>query len=184
MITNHQNGLHERMMSSEGMDDKRNSSNAADQKKKRGGTEKKSSPDQLEWKELNYLINQPIKKHIIHNAFGTVKKGEICALIGSSGAGKTTLLNLLAHKIVGTQDQKITGEFSFDGMRIKSAAEMKAFSSFLRQEDFFHHNLTPREVLKFVLDLTSKEDEQIKREKVNFSLQQLNLLRCADSRVL
>lgn len=138
-------------------------------------------PKVFEWKHLNYVLNKN-KKQVLTDAFGTVKKGEITALIGSSGAGKSSLLNVLAHKIhSGTG--KVTGMICFDGKQIPSAGELKKYSSYLRQEDIFHVNLTPREVLRFSLNMTSNESDEVKTKKINETLKQLNLEKCADSRI-
>lgn len=144
-------------------------------------SEKPNTPGQFEWKEINYVLHKQ-SKQVLFDAFGTVKKGEICALIGSSGAGKTTLLNVLAHKIK-TSTGKVTGEFSFDGIRIKQGEDLKRFAAYLRQDDFFHPNMTPREVLQFALDLTSTAPQAEKKLKIEETLGQLNLSKCADSRV-
>ena len=140
-----------------------------------------SYPRVFEWKYLNYVLNKN-KRQVLKDSFGTVRKGEITALIGSSGAGKTTLLNVLAHKI-HPSGGKVTGMICFDGKQIPGARELKKYASYLRQEDIFHSNLTPREVLTFALDLTSSEPAHIKRSKVNETLRQLNLEKCANSRI-
>jgi ABC-type multidrug transport system ATPase subunit len=138
-------------------------------------------PQAFEWRDLNYVIHKN-KKQVLYEAFGTVKKGEITALIGSSGAGKSTLLNVLAHKTQSSMG-KATGVICFDGKPIPSARELKKFSSYLRQEDIFHVNLTPREVLMFSLNMISNESAQVKANKINETLKQLNLEKCADSRI-
>ena len=138
-------------------------------------------PKVFEWKHLNYVLHKS-KKQVLFDAFGTVRKGEITALIGSSGAGKSTLLNALAHKIKSNTG-KISGMICFDGKQIPSAGELKKYASYLRQEDIFHINLTPREVLKFSLNLTSNDSEAEKTRRVNETLKQLNLDKCADSRI-
>lgn len=138
-------------------------------------------PSSFEWRNLNYILKQN-NKQVLFDAFGTVKKGEIVALIGSSGAGKTTLLNVLAHK-VHTWKGTVSGQRCLEGEEIKSAAQLKIYSSYLRQEDIFHVNLTPREVLTFALNMTSYASALIKKKRVNETLQQLNLEKCADSRI-
>lgn len=138
-------------------------------------------PTVFEWKHLNYVLKSN-KKQVLYDAFGTVRKGEITALIGSSGAGKSTLLNVLAHKI-HSNTGKVTGMICFDGKQIPHANELKKYSSYLRQEDIFHVNLTPRQVLSFSLSMTSNESTAIKNKKINETLRQLNLEKCADSRI-
>lgn len=138
-------------------------------------------PTVFEWKHLNYVLKKN-KKQVLFDAFGTVKKGEITALIGSSGAGKSSLLNVLAHK-THSSNGKISGMICFDGKPIASGGELKKYASYLRQEDIFHVNLTPRQILTFSLNMTSNEPEEVKKRKINEMLKQLNLEKCADSRV-
>lgn len=140
-----------------------------------------SYPGSFEWQHLNYTIHKN-NKQVLYDAFGTIKKGELMALIGSSGAGKSTLLNVLAHK-VHSWTGKVTGMICMDGKQIASKSELTKYSSYLRQEDIFHVNLTPREVLTFALDMTSNETKVKKDAKVNEMLKELNLLKCADNRI-
>ena len=138
-------------------------------------------PRTFEWRKLNYVLKQN-NKQVIFDAFGTVKKGEIMALIGSSGAGKTTLLNVLAYKTHSWKGT-VTGQRCLEGDQITSASHLKTYSAYLRQEDIFHANLTPREVLTFALNMTSYAPASVKKKRVDETLQQLNLEKCADSRI-
>ena len=138
-------------------------------------------PTVFEWKHLNYKLKKS-KKQVLYEAFGTVRKGEITALLGSSGAGKSSLLNVLAHKTQSSTGN-VTGMICFDGKQITSSSELKKYYSYLRQEDIFHENLTPREVLTFSLNMTSEDSKEVKERKINETLRQLNLEKCADSRI-
>ena len=107
----------------------------------------------LEWRNINYTLYKN-NKTILDQCSGIAREGDITALIGSSGAGKTSLLNLLAHKLVASTG-KITGTISFKNQKINKT-KMKNISSYLRQEDIFHVNLTPRgstEMIKKFLNL-------------------------------
>ena len=135
----------------------------------------------FEWKNLDYTLPAPASKRILTGAFGTVKAGEICALIGSSGAGKTTLLKVLAGKAKGGLVQ---GDLYFQGREVSKRMDtVRRNSGYLRQEDIFHVNLTPREVLRFTLDVSQRLSPKQKDEKVGRMLKEFNLDKCADSRI-
>ena len=121
-------------------------------------------------------------KQVLHQAFGTVKKGEMYAIIGSSGAGKTTLLNVLAFKAnskVGT----VEGRICLDGVPVKSRSELYKVSSYLRQDDVFYPQMTPREALQFHMNMVSDDPARVKSSKINHLLSSMNLAKCADSKV-
>lgn len=54
-----------------------------------------------------------------------------------------------------------------DGSEVKDRETLYKISSYLRQDDIFHTNLTPREVLTFALNMTSIESNSIKKQKIN-----------------
>lgn len=56
-----------------------------------------------------------VKIEALKNASFTVKKGEICIIVGPSGAGKTTLLNIL-----GGMDQLTSGKVFLENEEISS----------------------------------------------------------------
>ena len=133
----------------------------------------------FEWKNLDYILPAPINKQVLTGGFGTVRPGEMCALIGSSGAGKTTLLKALAGK---TRGGVLQGEIYFHGKEITRNFELlRKHSGYLRQEDIFHVNLTPREVLRFTLDVGQVMSSKEKDDKVASMLKEFNLEKCADS---
>ncbi len=51
----------------------------------------------------------------LHDVNFTIKKGEICVIVGPSGAGKTTLLNIL-----GGMDRLTSGQVLLDGAEVSS----------------------------------------------------------------
>ena len=70
----------------------------------------------------------------------TIKKGELCVIVGQSGAGKTTLLNIL-----GGMDRLTTGEVYLDGKEI-SKLNANELALFRRQNVGFvfqFYNLIP-----------------------------------------
>jgi len=71
------------------------------------------------------------RKEILHDVNGSVRSGELLALMGPSGCGKTTLLNILARR--GNRIE-IAGDITFNGEK-PSAAKFRALSSYVEQED-------------------------------------------------
>lgn len=90
---------------------------------------------------------------------------------------------MLAEKYPAAQGTA-SGQICFSGEVIQHRnGFLKKYSSYLRQQDFFYPNLTPREVLYFALDMISRESKEQKLEKVNSILTNLNLGSCADSKI-
>ena len=122
-------------------------------------------PDTFEWENLNYFIKSN-DRQVLCEAFGTVKKGEVYAIVGSSGAGKTTLLNVLAYKS-NSRVGRFEGKICIDGVEVKSKKELYKVSSYLRQDDVFYSKMTPRQALTFQMDMISDESGKIKKGKIN-----------------
>lgn len=134
-----------------------------------------------EWDDVSFTLKEG-GKQILRNSSGFVRSGEMIALIGSSGAGKTTLLNVLGMKL-RCKPGELTGDLRINGEEMKRSRDMKKISAYLRQEDFFHPNLTPFEVLKFALDLKSDASDDLKKVKIENILKQLNILNCRDTKI-
>jgi putative ABC transport system ATP-binding protein len=64
----------------------------------------------------------------LDDASFTVKKGELCVVVGQSGAGKTTLLN-----IMGGIDRATSGKISLDGEYVTDFSE-KQLTEYRRQD--------------------------------------------------
>lgn len=62
--------------------------------------------------ETYHLSKKYGSKYAVHDCNFSVKKGEICGLVGLNGAGKTTLIRLLTSVISPTE-----GEFSLFGVK-------------------------------------------------------------------
>lgn len=122
------------------------------------------------------------QKIILHNESGKVMPGELVALVGASGAGKTTLLNTLAQKLK-PNEVRLEGKIKYDLRDPRKLRQLKLSSSYLRQDDIFHTNLTPREAMTFAMDLQSSQSTSIKKERMEEIFKQLNLTGCADTRI-
>ncbi|GJJ11935.1 hypothetical protein Clacol_006173 [Clathrus columnatus] len=111
---------------------------------------------------------------------GTVKPGEMLAILGPSGAGKTTLIDIIAGK---RKIGKVSGTVEFfdrNGNVVK-----KPRIGFVDQVDTLPPTLTPREYFMFVADLRLPESipKAVKEERVSRVLVQLGLDHVADVRI-
>jgi osmoprotectant transport system ATP-binding protein len=59
----------------------------------------------IEFRGVNYCINDIPRRAIVSNVSLTVSRGETLVLLGRSGSGKTTLLRLINRMLVPTQGQ-------------------------------------------------------------------------------
>lgn len=143
--------------------------------------EKEFLVEEFSWSQLEVRLKST-KKVILNNNTGSIKSGEIVAFIGASGAGKTTLLNALAGKLQKTS-VSFKGKISWLGGEVKSRKIVKSISSYLQQDDVFLNNLTPREIIKFTMDLQSSSREEVKLSTMNQILQDLNLDKCSDLKI-
>ncbi|KAJ3094562.1 ATP-binding cassette multidrug transporter pdr5, partial [Phlyctochytrium bullatum] len=57
--------------------------------------------NELRWNDITYAINvgKPGERRILNKLNGSIKSGEMVAIMGSSGAGKTTLLSCLSGRL-------------------------------------------------------------------------------------
>ena len=74
----------------------------------------------------------------------TIRKGDICGLIGRNGAGKTTLM-----KIITTLTRKSEGSFSLFGVSDDELQNAKRRIGSLIENPAFFGNLTAYENLKY-----------------------------------
>lgn len=135
----------------------------------------------LTWKKLTSTITGT-NKMILKDLSGSAREGELVAIIGTSGAGKTTLLNILGQKMKKST-AKITGDINYMIKGKNSIRQLRSESSFLRQDDIFHSNITPREAMSFAMDLQTSDSQELKKERIKDLLEQLNLMACADTRI-
>ncbi|QOU20415.1 hypothetical protein BRETT_005072 [Brettanomyces bruxellensis] len=105
------------------------------------------------WKDLTYTL--PSGKCLLHEINGSVKRGQLVALMGSSGAGKTTLLNALS------------GRYAQGSTTSTSISPLPARIGYVEQQEMFVEELTVFEALKVYADLhgkTSKAPSQTVEE--------------------
>lgn len=130
------------------------------------------------WNDINFSINN---KDILNNVYGSVKMGQVAAIMGPSGAGKSSLLNVLAGRSSSGGDTKISGEVTVGGTSI-NPVDFRQNIAYVMQDDAILATMTPREALRFSAKLRteiSKADDEIDKD-VDELLTKLGIQECAD----
>lgn len=111
---------------------------------------------------------------------GSIKSGDLVAILGPSGAGKTTLLASISQRFRGP----LTGRVLINGNEVDRKT-MTNVSCFVPQFEVTIGTLTPTEHLIFMaeLRLDRKWDSSRKRQRVEFLLRELSLLNVANNRI-
>ncbi|KAJ8563005.1 hypothetical protein K7X08_031457 [Anisodus acutangulus] len=116
---------------------------------------------------------------LLQGVTGTVKPGELLAMLGPSGSGKTTLLTALAGRLPG----KFSGTIMYNGQKISSS--MKRKIGFVTQDDVLYPHLTVLETLTYaaLLRLPNKLTNREKIEQAELVIMELGLTRCRNSMI-
>lgn len=116
---------------------------------------------------------------LLQGVTGTVKPGELLAMLGPSGSGKTTLLTALAGRLPG----KFSGTITYNGQQFSSS--MKRKIGFVTQDDVLYPHLTVLETLTYaaLLRLPNKLTNQEKIEQAELVIMELGLTRCRNSMI-
>ncbi|KAF8162818.1 hypothetical protein B0H34DRAFT_693057 [Crassisporium funariophilum] len=165
---------------------------------RKSGSDDDESEVSVEWSRLSYIMPGSSKrsaffggrrgnsndinddKVILDCVSGTVKPGQMMAILGPSGAGKTTLVEILAGK---SKSGVVTGQFSFlaNGADVKKAPRV----GFVPQQDILPATLTVFEALLFAARLRLPESvtDAEKHERVDVLLEKLGISSIRNSRI-
>ncbi|KAF9512111.1 hypothetical protein BS47DRAFT_1363395 [Hydnum rufescens UP504] len=104
----------------------------------------------LEWKNLS-LCAPNSDKVILYPQSGSLRSGEVLAIMGPSGAGKTSFLDVLSQRVLSSDsDASIT----FDGQGFS----MQDLGSYVAQEDTLHGFLTVKDNVRYSALLSLPHD--------------------------
>lgn len=117
------------------------------------------APTTISWKNLVYKVpDGKGTKQLLRNISGSLRPGEMTAVIGPSGAGKTTLLNALA----GFQTRSFQADLFVNGQPFKERSFRKLSSYVTSGEDLLQH-LTVRETVDAAAKLKLPSDVPYKK---------------------
>jgi ABC-type multidrug transport system ATPase subunit len=120
---------------------------------------------------------------ILNNVSGSVRAGELVAIMGPTGSGKTTLLNVLSKRITHGGNKSLTGQVLINGNDKVTPARLKRRMAYVMQDDIFFPEITVRETVRTsaMLKLPRKMSSEAKREAVEDVLNELGIARCANT---
>lgn len=135
-------------------------------------------PAQLNFSKISYSISE---KGIISGVSGSVKPGQLMAIMGSSGAGKSTLLDILARR----QKRGTVGGTSLVNGRTVPNSEFKRVVGFVDQEDTLMSTLTVYETVLYsaLLRLPREMSMEAKKFRTLETLHELGILGIKDLRI-
>ncbi|KAJ4490766.1 hypothetical protein J3R30DRAFT_3424942 [Lentinula aciculospora] len=135
-------------------------------------------PASMHFDDLSYVLNS---KTILSGISGSVKPGQVMAIMGASGAGKSTLLDILARK---SKRGTVGGEIFVNG-RIVGDTEFRAVTGYVDQEDTLMSTLTVYETVLYsaLLRLPREMSEEAKKFRTLETLNELGILGIKDMRI-
>jgi ABC-type multidrug transport system ATPase subunit len=142
-------------------------------------TKENHVPVELSWSDVQFTVG---KKHILRGCSGTIRPGDLCAIMGPSGAGKSTLMNILAGRTRTTGGNVVKGTIKANG-RIINPIQFRKNIAYVLQEDSLFATQTPREAFYFSAKLrlpSAVSNEQI-QHLVEAMLSALSLNKCANT---
>ena len=134
------------------------------------------------WKDISLSI--PVGKEVrqvLHSVSGSIRSGEVIAIMGGSGAGKSTLLNALAGRI-GTGE--LSGSVLINGAPRNPSSWTQQYA-YVEQDSLMFSSQTVFETLfcaaKLLLPLSMSKEQKV--DRVNKIIDQLGLQDCRDTEV-
>lgn len=138
-------------------------------------------PAQLQFRNLSYKLPNSDDKVILDNVAGSVKPGQVMAIMGASGAGKSTLLDILARKF---KTGSVSGQTLVNGREVDNAT-FKKVVGFVDQEDTLMSTLTAYETVLYsaLLRLPREMGYEAKKFRTLETMNELGILHIKDSRI-
>lgn len=136
-------------------------------------------PATLHFSNISYTL--PTGKAVLSHVTGTVRPGEILAIMGASGAGKSTLLDILAHK---AKTGKVTGDMYVNSRELDSTT-FRRVVGYVDQEDTLLPTLTVYETVLYsaLLRLPRDMSYEAKVYRTLETMNELGILGIRDSRI-
>ncbi|KAF8625236.1 hypothetical protein AX17_006902, partial [Amanita inopinata Kibby_2008] len=135
-------------------------------------------PASLHFSNLTYTLGS---RKILDSISGSVKPGQVMAIMGASGAGKSTLLDILARK---NKRGSVSGTTLVNGREVQDD-QFKAVMGFVDQEDTLMSTLTVYETVLYSALLRLPRDMSIEAKKFRTleTLNELGILGIRDMRI-
>ena len=137
-------------------------------------------PATLHFSNISYTL--PSGQYILAHITGTVRPGELLAIMGASGAGKSTLLDILARK---AKTGRMTGDMYVNGRQITDEAIFRRVVGYVDQEDTLLSTLTVYEAVLFsaMMRLPQEMSRQAKVFRTLETMNELGILGIKDARI-
>lgn len=136
-------------------------------------------PATLHFSNVSYTL--PTGKQVLSHVTGTVKPGEMLAIMGASGAGKSTLLDILARK---RKTGRVTGDMWVNGRELDRPT-FRRVMGYVDQEDTLLPTLTVYETVLYsaLLRLPREMSYEAKVYRTLQTMEELGILGIKDSRI-
>ena len=133
----------------------------------------------FDFSELGLKI--PGGKKVLQGVTGSIRHGQVTAVMGPSGAGKTTFLNTLMGKV--DRKWKTEGSLQVNGVESKGLSKLKKLIGYVPQEDVMHRELTVWQNLKYSADIRCPREwtNDQRQRHVNAVLDVLDLVNVRNS---
>lgn len=138
-------------------------------------------PAQLHFSDISYSLGSDASNLILDGVTGTVKNGQVMAIMGASGAGKSTFLDILARK---RKRGKVFGQILVNGRSVPNS-EYSKIMGFVDQEDTLMSTLTVYETVLYSALLRLPRDMSFEAKKFRTleTMHELGILGIKDARI-
>ncbi|KAF5359246.1 hypothetical protein D9756_003527 [Leucocoprinus leucothites] len=135
-------------------------------------------PASLYFSGISYTLGD---RYILDNISGSIKSGQVMAIMGASGAGKSTFLDILARR---NKRGDVKGKMLVNGREVKDE-EFKKVTGFVDQEDTLMSTLTVYETVLYSALLRLPRDMSFEAKKFRTleTMNELGILSIKDSRI-